>query len=224
MARPPATVLLIVLNAAVLAAQAPTLPAGFTVTRVLDNATISAVRLKLAPGAKEQPHTHPSSMLVIMLTASEMEMQNGEKHTKGLRKVGEIEFINSGVSHHAANAGATPLEALVVTLKPDRVRGGTAPPATAAQPGVTRKPLIDNQDLAVTRLEYEAEVREPVHTHPYDLLIVPISPARLDMQLGHKKQVGRYVAGDAIFVPRGTAHAVANVGTASFRILGIRIK
>ena len=92
MARPPATVLLIVLNAAVLAAQAPTLPAGFTVTRVLDNATISAVRLKLAPGAKEQPHTHPSSMLVIMKRASENEMQKGDKHNKVMRKDGEIEY------------------------------------------------------------------------------------------------------------------------------------
>lgn len=212
------------LSAAVPRAQAPTPPAGFTVAPVLDNATIRATRLKLAPGAKEQPHTHPSSMLVVMLTASEMEMKNGEKHTRGMRKVGEIEFIGAGVSHHAANVGAMPLEALVVTIKPERVRGGIAPPALAAQPGVTRKPLLDNHDVTVTRLEFEAEVREPVHTHPYDLLIVPISSARLDMQLGHKKQVGRYAVGEAIFVPRGTAHAVANVGTASFRLLGIRIK
>jgi quercetin dioxygenase-like cupin family protein len=217
-------VVLLLLSASRLGAQAPAPPTGFTIAPVLDNATIRATRLKLAPGAKEQPHTHPYPLLVVVLTSGDMEMQNGEKHSKGARKIGEVEFVNAGVSHHAANVGATPLEALAIAIKPDRVRGGTAPPALAALPGVMRKPLLDNQDVSVTRLEFEAEAREAVHTHPYDLLVVPISAARLDMQLGHKKQVGRYAVGETIFVPRGTAHAVANVGTASFRLLGIRIK
>jgi len=190
---------------------------------VLDNATITAVRLKLAPGAKEQPHTHAYPMLVVVLTKGEMEMRNGEGHTKGARKVGDVEFVAAGVSHNAANVGAAPLEALVLAIKPERVRGGTAPPAQAL-PGVTRKPLLDNPDVKVTRLEFEAEVREAVHTHPYDLLVVPTTPARLDIQVGDKKHVRGYAIGEAIFIPRTVPHAVANVGTASFRILGIAIK
>ncbi len=212
-------VLALLLCAAPLGAQAP----GFTVMPVLDNATVTAVRLKLAPGAKEQPHTHPYTMLVVVLTLGEMEMYNGEVHTKSPRKPGDLEYVGAGVSHHSGNVGAMPLDALVLAIKADRVRGGTAPPAQAL-PGVTRTPMLDKPDVIVTRLEFEAEVREAVHTHPYDLLVVPTTPARLDVQIGDKKSVRGYAVGEAFFIPRNVPHAVANVGTSSFRLLSIRFK
>jgi quercetin dioxygenase-like cupin family protein len=211
------------MSAASLHAQGPAVPLGFTVTPVLDNATLTAVRLTMAPGAKEQPHTHRYPMLVVVLTRGEMEVHNGPAQTKGPRKPGDIEFIGAGVSHNAGNVGTASLEALVLAIKPDRVHGGAAPPPQAL-PGITRKPVLDNPDLAVTRLEVEADVREPVHTHPYDLVVVPTMPARLDVQVGHTKNVRGYKAGEMIFIPRNVRHAVANVGTTPFRLLGVVIK
>ena len=213
----------LLMNAGSPGAQTPALPAGFTVTPVLDNATLTAVRLKVAPGAKEQPHTHPYSMLVVVLTTSEMEMHNGEAHTKGLRKPGDLEFVNAGISHNAGNIGTTPLEALVLAIKPDRVRGGAAPPRQAV-PGIIRKPMLDKRDLSVTRLEIDADVREPVHTHPYDLTVVPTMPGRLDVQIGDKKNVRAYTTGEMIFIPRNVPHAVANGGTTAIRMLAVVIK
>jgi quercetin dioxygenase-like cupin family protein len=206
-----------------LAAQTPAAPAGFTVTPVLENASVIAVRLKLAPGAREQPHTHAYAMLVVVLTAGEMEMHNGDAHTKGARHVGDVEFVNAGVSHHAANTGAAPLEALVLAIKPERVRGGTSTPAQAS-PGISRKTILDKPDVTVTQLEFEADVREPVHTHPYDLLVVATTPARLDVQLAGKKDVHGFAVGETIFIPRNTPHAVANAGTSSLRLLAVRLK
>jgi quercetin dioxygenase-like cupin family protein len=162
-------------------------------------------------------------MLVVVLTPSEMEMHNGETHTKGLRKPGDIEFVNKGASHHAGNAGTTPLEALVLAIKTDRVRGGAVSPRQAV-PGIIRKPLLDKPDLSVTRLEIDADVREPVHTHPYDLAVVPTMAGRLDVQVGDKKQVRAYVPGEMIFIPRNVAHAVANGGTTTLRLLAVVIK
>lgn len=222
---PPRLILLgaLLMQAGSPAAQAPAPPPGFTVKPLVDNATLTAFRLKIAPGAQEQPHTHPYPMLVVVLTPSEMEMRNGESHKKGLRKPGDLEFINSGVSHNAGNIGATPLEALVFAIKPDRVRGGAAPPRQAV-PGIIRKPLLDKSDLSVTRLEIDADVREPVHTHPYDLAVVPTMAGRLDVQVGDKKQVRAYATGEMIFIPRNVPHAVANGGTTSTRLLAIVIK
>ena len=211
------------MNAASLGAQAPALPPGFTVTPVLDNATLTAVRLKVAPGAKEQPHTHPYSMLVVVLTHGEMEMHNGEAHTRGLRKPGDLEFVSAGVSHNARNVGTAPLDALVIAIKPERVRGGAAPPRQAV-PGITRKPMLDKPDLSVTRLEIDADVREPVHTHPYDLMVVPTMPGRLDVQVGDKKNVRAYTTGEMIFIPRNVPHAVANGGTTAVRVLAVVVK
>ena len=201
--------------------QAP--PLGFTVKPILDNATLTAVRLKIAPGAKEQPHTHTYPMLVVVLTQSEMDMHNGEAHTKGPRKPGDVEFVNSGVSHNAGNSGTMPLEALVLAIKPDRVRGGTASPRQAV-PGIIRKPLLDKSDLSVTRLEIDGDVREPVHTHPYDLAVVPTMTGRLDVQVGDKKQVRAYTPGEMIFIPRNVPHAVANGGTTAIRLLAVVVK
>ena len=204
-------------------AQAPAPPPGFTVKPVLDNATLAAVRLKIAPGAKEQPHTHPYPMLVVVLTPGEMEMHNGEARTKGMRKPGDVEFVNAGVSHNAGNSGTTPLEALVLAIKPDRVRGGAVSPRQAV-PGIIRKPMFDKPDLSVTRLEIDADVREPVHTHPYDLAVVPTALDRLDVQVGDKKNVRAYAPGEIIFIPRNVPHAVANGGTTTIRLLAIVVK
>jgi quercetin dioxygenase-like cupin family protein len=204
-------------------AQAPEPPPGFTVKPVLDNATLTAVRLKMAPGAKEQPHTHPYPMLVVVLTPSDMEMHNGQAHTRGLRKPGDLEFVGAGISHNAGNVGTMPLEALVLAIKPDRLRGGAAPPRQAV-PGIIRKPLLDKSDLSVTRLEIDADVREPVHTHPHDLAVVPTMAGRLDVQVGDKKQVRGYAPGEMIFVPRNVPHAVANGGTTAIRVLAVVIK
>lgn len=211
------------LSVAAVAAQTPTAPAGITVTPVLDNATATAVRLKLAPGAKEQPHTHPYPLLIVLLKTGEMEMHNGEVHTRRVRKSGDVEYVAAGVSHNASNVDAMPLEALAVSIKMERALGGTAP-RSQGLPGVTRTPVLDKPEIVVTRLEFEAAVREPVHTHPYDLLLVPTAPGRLDVQVGDKKNVRGYAVGEAFFVPRNVPHALANVGTSSLRLLSIRFK
>ena len=214
---------LVVLLGGVIAAQAPPLPTGITSTPVLDNSTLSASRITLAPGAREQVHTHPWPMLIVVLSRGELEMHNGSTHKRGTRIAGDIEFVPANAPHAAANVGATPLTGLMLALKPERVHGDTAP-APQALPGLTRTLLLDNAELMVMRLEFEEGVREPVHTHPYDLLVVPTMPARLDVQLGMSKEVRGYAAGEAIFIPRSVPHAAANVGTSPFRVLGIAIK
>ncbi len=206
-----------------LQAQAPALPPGFTATPVLDNATVGVIRLGLAAGAREQPHTHAYGMLVVFLNAAEVELHNGASHTRGPRKTGDVAFVAAGTTHNAANIGSAPLEALVFSFKPDRAHGGPRLLGEAL-PGVTRTPVLDNAEVTVTKLEFEPDVRETVHTHPYDLVVVPTTPARADVQVGGKKNVRSFAVGEAIWIPRLTPHALANAGTSSFRLLGIAIK
>ena len=213
---------LVVLLGGVIAAQAPA-ASGITSVPVLDNATLSASKITLAPGAREQIHTHPWPMLIVVLSRGELEMHNGSAHKKGPRVAGDLEFVPANVPHAGANVGATPLEGLMLALKPERPYGGATPPPQPL-PGLTRTLLLDNAELTVTRLEFEEGVREPVHTHPYDLLVVPTMPARLDVQLGMSKEVRGYAAGEPIFIPRWVPHAAANVGASPFRVLGIAIK
>jgi quercetin dioxygenase-like cupin family protein len=223
MARRLVAVFALVLGLVPLQAQAPALPPGITTTPVFDNATVGVIRLGLAAGAREQPHTHPYGMLVVFLNASDVEIHNGATVTKGPRKTGEVVYFAPNTTHYAINAGTMAAEGLVLSIKPDRVRGGPGTPAQAL-PGVTRTPVLDNAEVTITKLDFEPDVRESVHTHPYDLIVVPATPARADIQVGSKKQVRSFAVGEAIFIPRMTPHALANAGTSSFRLLGIAIK
>jgi quercetin dioxygenase-like cupin family protein len=211
----------IVAATVVAGAQQP--PPGVTIKPVLDNATLAVSKLTLAPGAREPIHAHPHPLLVVILTRGEVEMHNGPSHTKGAKAPGDVEYVAAGVPHAGANVGTTPVQGLVLALKPDRPHGGTAPPPQSL-PGLTRTPVLDNADLTVTRLAFEEDVREALHTHPYDLLVLPITPARLDLQLGMSKEVRGYAVGEAVFIPRSVPHAAANVGTSPFKLLGIAIK
>jgi quercetin dioxygenase-like cupin family protein len=214
-------VLLVLVSAAAVVAQtAP--PPGFTIETVLDNATVGVAKLLLAPGAREQPHTHPYPLLIVITSRGDLEITNGGAHKKGPRIPGDIEFVAAGTSHAGANVGALPLHALALALKPSRAHGDPTPQQLV--PGVTRTALLDNAEARVTRLEFEEDAREPLHTHPYDVLIVAITPARVDLQLGTKKDVHSYAVGETIYVPRTVPHAIANTGTAAFRILAIAIK
>jgi quercetin dioxygenase-like cupin family protein len=204
-------------------AQERPLPPGFVRTPVYEAGSVSVTRLQLAPGARETPHTHPYPMLVVVLSRSDLEMHIGGTQTRRPRAPGDLEFVAAGVTHDAANSGSTPLDLLVLAIKPDRVHSTAAPPPQPL-PGLSRTSLLDNADVTVTRLEFEPDVRETVHTHPYDLLVVPLVPARMDMQVGDKKSVHSYAVGEAIFIPRGVPHAGANPGTTPFRVLGIAIK
>lgn len=218
-------VLTLALGTVAVSAQAPA-PApvpGRTVTPIFDNATLAAVKLTFAPGSRETPHTHPYPMLVVVTNRGELEMANGGPAMKGSRGPGDYEFVPTGVTHAAANVGTAPLDAIALNLKANRVKGGVAP-APQPLPGLTRTPVTSNDDLGVTRLDFEPDVREPVHTHPYDLVVVPISAGSLDLQIGDQKSVHNSPVGEAIFIPRGVPHAVANVGAAPLHIIGVAIK
>lgn len=201
---------------------AQTPPPGFTIEPVLDNTTVAIAKLGIAPGAREQPHTHPYPLLIVMTSRGDLEMTNGGTHKKGPRVPGDVEFVAAGSSHFGANVGTMPLHALALELKPGRPHGDSTP--LQPSPGVTRTSLVDNADVRVTRLDFEEEAREALHTHPYDVLIVAITPARVDLQLGPKKDVHSYSVGETVFVPRTMPHAIANAGTAAFRLLAIAIK
>lgn len=205
------------------AAQQQSLPPGITVKPVLDNATLAISKLTLAPGAREQVHTHPHPILVVMLTRGDIEMHNGTSHKKGARAPGDVEYVPAGVPHAGANVGTAPVQGLVLAVKPDRTRGEAAPPLQP-RPGVARTLVLDNAELTVTRMDFEESAREPVHTHAYDLVVLPLTPAHMDLQLGMSKEVRGFVVGEAIFIRRSVPHAAANVGTSPFKLLGVAIK
>jgi len=204
-------------------AQAPVMPAGITRAQLLDNATVMIARLGFAPGAREEVHTHPFPAIVIQLGAGDVDMRLGPGHTIGRRAHGYLEFIGRELQHAARNAGTAAFEVVTVAIKPDRTPGGEQP-AAAAPPGITRTPLLDNADARVTRVAFAPGAREPIHSHPFDLVVVPLEAGRMEVRLGDAVSTKAYAMGEVMFLPRDIPHAVSNVDGRPIEVLSIGIK
>jgi beta-alanine degradation protein BauB len=203
--------------------QAPQPPQGVTRTELVNNATVLVARLRFAPGAREEVHTHPFSAVVVQIGAGDVDMRLGDKHATSRREHGVVDFIPKEMPHAAANVGRDPIDFVTIAIKADRKPGGEAPP-TAAPEGITRTPVLDNPETRVARVSFAPSAREPVHTHPFDLVVVQLTPGRVEVRLGGDVTTKDYAAGEAIFLPRDVPHAVSNVGSASFDLLSVGIK
>lgn len=200
-----------------------TMPPGITRTQLLDNATVMVARLNMAPGARETVHTHPFSAVVVQLTVGEVDMRVGTRRETAQRGHEHVEFIAAEMPHAAANVGKAPFDVITIALKPDRVRGGTQPPAEAP-PGISRKQVLDNSDARATWVVFEPGAREPVHSHPFDLVLVQLNPGRMEVLLGENKTVRHYEMGEVLFLPRNVPHAVSNADTSRFDVMSVAVK
>lgn len=205
------------------AARAQNPPPGITRTALIENDTVMMARLRMAPGAKEDVHTHPFSAVVVQVDAGEVDMRLGDAHATSRRPAGFVEFIPREVPHAAANVGTTAFDLVTIALKPDRRPGGDAP-AAAVPAGITRTAVLDNGEARVTRVEFAPAAREPVHSHPFDLVVVALTAGRIELQLGGRIETKDYAAGEPMFLPRDIPHAVSNAGGVPLRVLSIGVK
>lgn len=202
---------------------AQTMPPGITRTLLLDNASVMVARLRMAPGARETVHTHPFSAVVVQLNPGDVEMRIGNKRETARRDSGHVDFLAAEMPHAAANAGKEPFDVVTVALKPERKPGGTQAP-TEPRPGIVRKQVLDNPQARAMRVIFSPGAREPVHMHPYDLVVVQLTPGRMEVLLGPATSVNDYPAGEVIFLPRDVPHAVSSRHDAPFEFLSVTVK
>jgi quercetin dioxygenase-like cupin family protein len=89
--------------------------------------------------------------------------------------------------------------------------------------GITRTTLKDDAKSTVTRVHFKPGAAEPPHTHPYDVIIVPVVAGTITFTIGDKK-VTAVKSGDVQFVPREVTHQLANTGKQDFEIIAIALK
>ena len=205
------------------AQQAGAPPAGITRTELENNATALIARLRMAPGAREDVHSHPFSALVVQIGAGDVDMRLGDARSTTRRPHGFVEFIPRDMPHAAANVGAEPFDVVTIAIKPDRRPGGEAP-ALPVPPGITRAPLLENADSRVTHVTFASMAREPVHAHPFDLVVVQLTPGRVELRMGEQVSTRDRAAGEVIFLPRDVPHALSSADSGRFEILSVGIR
>jgi quercetin dioxygenase-like cupin family protein len=209
--------------ASTLAAGAQTMPAGITRTQILETDSVMVARLRMAPGARETVHTHPFSAVVVQLDPGDVEMRIGTRRETARRDTGHVEFLAAEMPHAAANTGSAPFDIVTIALKPDRKPGGRQAPAEAPS-GITRRAVIDNAQARATHVTFAPGAREPVHMHPYDLVLVQLSAGRLEVLLGPATSVNDYSPGDVILLPRDIPHSVSSRHSEPFELLSVGVK
>ncbi len=90
-------------------------------------------------------------------------------------------------------------------------------------PGITRTQLRDDGKATVTRVHFKPGAAEPSHTHPNDVLLVPVVAGTVDLTIGDTKLTS-VKSGDVQFVPREVTHSVANHSTQDFELIAIALK
>jgi quercetin dioxygenase-like cupin family protein len=193
-------------------------------TVVVDNASVLVERFHLEPGATERLAADGASGLVVQLTPGDIDLSVGSKRASGPREPGAIAFVPARTPQSAKNIaqkGATDI--VVIRFKPGRVPAPSMP-GIDPPPGIERTPLLDNTDTRVVRVAFSTTGREPVHTHPYDLITLQISPGRVEILDGDAKTSEAREPGFTKFVPRDRQHAYASADDRPFEILSIAVK
>lgn len=216
--------LALVLPAAPARAQTTQMPPGIERVEIINNASVLVARLTFAPGAREPVHTHPFSAVVIQLTEGEVEMTIDTEKSRAVRTPGFAWFIPKDSPHAAVNAGGTPFTVVTVALKSPSGAGAAVTTSSPTPPGIQRTPLLDNTETRVVRVQFGANSREEAHSHPFDLLVIQLTPGRLETLLGSDKTEADLPAGHVQLLPKNVPHAVANVGMSPFEAMSVAIK
>jgi quercetin dioxygenase-like cupin family protein len=87
-----------------------------TITVKLDNAKVRVLEAILPPGAKEQMHSHPASIVYVLSNGTLRSHSADGKTTDSKVKAGDV-FYREPLTHWAENTGTTPLHMIVVELK-----------------------------------------------------------------------------------------------------------
>ena len=71
---------------------------------------------------------------------------------------------------------------------------------------------------------FPPDAREPVHTHPNDLLTVQLSAGKVEILNGADRAVGERAVGFVQFLARDVAHAYISADTKPFELLSVSVK
>ena len=90
-------------------------------------------------------------------------------------------------------------------------------------PGITRTQLRDDPKASVVRVHVSPGAKEPPHTHPYDVILVPVINGAVAFTVGGQT-VTAFRVGEVQFIPRDTTHDLANVGATPLEFITIAVK
>ncbi|MBS0378230.1 MAG: hypothetical protein JSS29_07080 [Proteobacteria bacterium] len=149
-------------------------------TTVLDNARVHVERYELAPGQATGRRAHPADQLTVFVRGGLLRAQDGGRTVSW--PDGRVHWAAAGEAADGGvtNAGGSPVEMVVVTLKPltreqaEASRAGWPPAQPLAYPNIPGEDVLENDSVIVQRFIVNPGVWEGVHAHQPNMLYVHI--------------------------------------------------
>lgn len=111
--------------------------------------------------------------------------------------------------------------ALIVLLTTSILAAQVVGSRTTSAPGITRRVTVDERTVQVVRSTYQPGAVEPLGPHSFDVVIVPLSPGRMEVTVAGKSIPWK--SGEAFFIGRGVEHRLANNGRTAVDFISIRV-
>lgn len=89
--------------------------------------------------------------------------------------------------------------------------------------GITRATLRDDETLTVTRVHFAPGAAEPLHTHAFELVVVPLVAGTVEW-IVDGETTASLGPGEVQFVARDVPHQLINAGDEPFEVIAIAVK
>jgi hypothetical protein len=135
-----------------------------------ENNLVRIVRVKREPHEEAPMHEHPAAIVIFLKDMHQKITSPDGKVIEARRNANEVNFNKP--NKHAEESIDSPMESLIVELKPGETEGSPAPPIPAELDPAKVDPKhvkveIDNEFVRVLRLTRGPHEGTPLHAHPY---------------------------------------------------------
>lgn len=192
----------------------------------IDNSMVKVALSAGVPGVVTKPHVHETNRVMIYFDAgtNKITFQNGKVSPETFR-AGDVQWNDAMGSHVAEIIAAQPVNIAHLELKNPPVAGVKFPANDPLKlDPVHYKREIDNSQVRVLRLRLRPGEKTPLHAHPFERLLVPLTPARLKFSdaKGAAKTVS-YGKADMVWLAAGD-EAQENLGGQPYEALIVEFK
>lgn len=153
--------------------------AGLQGEVLLDNARVFVQKFIIQPGQSTGRHMHPADQLLVFIKGGVLRSQATGRST--LWRDGRVVWQNATdpADEGSTNAGATPIEVDLVTLKPVAQSAAAVPGSKPKYqhlnyPNIPGEDLLENDQVIVQRFTAQPGQWEGVHAHCPDMLFIHI--------------------------------------------------
>ena len=114
--------------------------------------------------------------------------------------------------------------ALVGALLPTFSGEAQAPTQPPGAPAIAGQNLLANNRVSAIKLTFPPGAREAIHAHPFDIVVIQLTPGEVDFVLGDQKSTGHIEAGRVTYIPAQAQHLAGNAGTTPFDLVVVALR